>query len=97
MEKMRKIYQSAIKSIIDQNYTILNAQYINKNDVYFLIDIMYKHTSHQIQLVRDKNEAKWVLTPYKDSFFTTKATSHGFDMILQAIYEHTELYHLDRS
>ena len=93
MNKIEKIYQSVLQSNLGEHYTLLDAQHINKGGVYFSIDILYKQARHQIQLVRDHYAPKWVLTPYNNSFFTTEATTFGFDIILYAMYEHTELHH----
>jgi len=96
MNNIEKLYQSVLHANLGEHYTLLSAQHVNENNVYFSVDILYKQTRHQIQLVRDQYTPKWVLTPYRDSFFTTKATAFGFDIILYAIYEHTELHCADK-
>ena len=97
MNEIEKIYQTVLQSNLGEHYTLLSAQHINENDVYFSVDILYKQTRHQIQLVKDHHTPKWVLIPYGDSYFTTKATTSGFDIILFAIYEHTELHHAQKT
>ncbi|MCL2545035.1 MAG: hypothetical protein FWE77_03860 [Clostridia bacterium] len=97
MNEIEKIYQSVLQSTLGEHYTLLGARHVNENDVYFSLDILYKQTRHQIQLVRDHPTPKWVLTPYKDSFFATKATAFGFDIILRAMYEHTELHRAQKN
>ena len=92
MNELKKICQFVLQSNLYERRTPPDAQRINVCDVYFSIDIVYRKTRHRIQLIKDANAAKWILSPYKDSFFATKATAFGIDMILQAMQDHVELH-----